>query len=147
MHGSLSMAINFAEINYLAVVVAGLATFFLGGLWYSALFAKLWIKLHGYSEEKISAMKARMKPAVFFGGMIVCDLVIAFVVAILVGALNLRLPLEGALLGFLLWLGPAAAIQLTSQIASDKHFGLYLIDTSYQLIYLVMMGAILGGWR
>ena len=30
------------EINYLAVLAAGLATFMLGGLWYTALFGRLW---------------------------------------------------------------------------------------------------------
>src|SRR5438552_883479 len=132
------MSIDFAAINYLAVLVAGLATFMLGGVWYSGLFGKLWIKLHGYSEEKVNAMKARIKPPVFFGGMIVCDLIIAFVMAILVVALNLTTVQGGALLGFLIWLGPAAAIQMTSHIASDRHIGLYLIDASYQFIYLIM---------
>ena len=35
------MPFKFDEINLLAVLVAGLATFFLGGLWYTALFGKL----------------------------------------------------------------------------------------------------------
>jgi len=141
------MTIDFSEINFLAVLVAGLATFMLGGIWYMALFGKLWMKLNGYSEEKMKEMQALIPPPLFFGGMIVCDLVIALVVAILAAALKVSTPAGGALLGFLIWLGPAAAIRMTSHLASDRHFGLYFIDISYQLVYLVMMGAILGGWR
>ena len=40
------------QINYLAVGVAALATFFLGALWYSPLlFGKLWLKAHGAESE------------------------------------------------------------------------------------------------
>jgi hypothetical protein len=145
--GGIAVPINFSEINYLAVLVAGLATFMLGGLWYMALFGKLWAKLHGYSEEKMKEMQAKVPPPIFFGGMIVCDLVIALVMAILTSSLRVDTAAGGALLGFLIWLGPAAAIRMTSQLASDKPIGLYFIDISYQLIYLVMMGVVLAVWR
>jgi hypothetical protein len=141
------MTIDFSDINFLAVLVAGLATFMLGGLWYMALFGKLWARLHGYSEEKMKDMQAKVPPPLFFGGMIICDLVIALVVAILVVGLRINTAAGGVLLGFLIWLGPAAAIRMTSQLASDKPIGLYFIDVTYQLVYLLMMGAILGGWR
>jgi hypothetical protein len=134
-------------INYWAVVVAGLATFFLGGLWYTALFGKKWVKLQGYTEERIKEMRTRRPPPVFFGGMIVCYLIIAFVMALLLTGYTNPTALDGALFGALVWLGPVACNAMTAFISTDKPFGLYLIDQSYQLLFLVMTGAILGGWR
>jgi hypothetical protein len=140
------MPFKFDELNWLAVLVAGLATFFLGGMWYTALFGKLWIALAGYSEEKVRELKARTPPAVFFGGMVVCYLVVAFVVAVLVTSLGLTTPVAGAALGVLLWLA-VAAVGMTAHLAGDKSIGMYLIDMSFQLIFLLLMGAVLAAWR
>lgn len=141
------MPLKLAEINYPAVLVAGLIAFLVGAVWYTALFGKLWIKLHGYSEAKVKDMQAAMSPPHFFGGMILSYLVLSFVMALLLANFTGPSALTGAVLGFLLWLGPAAAIAMTGHIASDKPFALYLLDVSCQLVYLILMGAVLGAWR
>ena len=138
---------DLSQINYLAVFVLGIATFLLGGLWYGPLFGKVWIRGHNWSEEKVKEMQAKLSPAKFFGGMIVADIVIAFTVAVLVVNLNVKHVFGGAMLGLIVWAGPAAAIQFTSHLASDRRISAYLVDVSYQLIYLVMMGAVLAYWR
>jgi hypothetical protein len=141
-----SLMISFSGINLLAVLSAGVITFFLGAVWYMPLFGKLWIKLHGYSEEKVKKMQARLAPAVFFGGMLASYLLIALVVGALVVSLGLKEPLEGAFLGVLLWL-IVAAVGFTAYLASDKHIGIYAIDTGYQLTFLLFMGVLLSMWR
>ncbi len=41
------------EVSYLAVIVAALSAFLLGGLWYSPLlFAKPWMAAAGITEEQ-----------------------------------------------------------------------------------------------
>ena len=141
------MTIELGAINWWAVLVAGLATFFLGGLWYQALFGKLWVRLHGYSPEKVKAMQAAKPPPVFFGGMVVAYVLLAAVIAVLANACGAATSSGGATLGFLLWLGPAMAIGFTAWLASDRVIGVFVIDWAYQLVFLVMMGAIIGGWR
>jgi hypothetical protein len=141
------MDFDFSTINLVAVAVAAVATFFLGALWYTVLFGKLWIKLNGYTEEKVKEMQARRPPPVFFGLLLVCYFILALVMASLVTVFKIDTALTGAALGFLLWLGPAAAIQMTGYLSSDRSMGVYLIDIAYQFIYLIMMGAILGAWR
>ena len=42
------------SINYFAVLVAALSAFPIGGLWYSLLFAKPWMKEIGFNEEEFS---------------------------------------------------------------------------------------------
>jgi hypothetical protein len=141
------MPLTFPAINYAAVLVAGLLAFVIGAVWYSALFGKQWVKLHGYSEAKVKEMQAAMSPPRFLGGMLLCYLVLALVMALVLTSFPERNALTGAVLGFLLWLGPAAAIAMTGHIASDKPFALYLIDVGCQLVYLVLMGAVLGAWQ
>ena len=47
------------HVNFLAVGVAALTTIFIGALWYSPLlFHKVWVKAHGYSEEKATEAKS-----------------------------------------------------------------------------------------
>ena len=140
------MTIDLSGINYPAVLVAGLGTFVLGGVWYTVLFGKLWQRLHSYTEEKIKEMQAKMSPPTFFGGMILCYLVLALAVAVLVTTFKIESAYDGAVLGALLWLA-AAAIGMTGHLASSKVFGIFLIDVSFQLIYLVLMGVVLGAWR
>jgi hypothetical protein len=36
---------------------------------------------------------------------------------------------------------------MTNWIASDKPIGAFLIDAGCALVYLVLMGSILGAWR
>jgi hypothetical protein len=53
---------DFSTINYLAVLVAALSTFVLGGLWYSPmLFGKAWMQLNNFTDADLQTFsKARM---------------------------------------------------------------------------------------
>ena len=141
------MKLELEGVNWLAVLAAGAATFFLGAIWYQALFGRLWKELHGYSSEQLKALQAKRPPALFFGGMIAAYLLLAGVMAVFAVALGLHGWRDGAVFGGLLWLGPALVIGFTAWLASDKHIGILAIDAAYQLVFLVMMGVILGGWK
>jgi hypothetical protein len=141
------MQIDLTAINWWAVLVATVATFLLGGLWYSALSGKLWARMQGWTDEQVKQIQANMNPAIFFGGMLISYFILAVVVALLVINLDLRTAVGGATLGLLLWLGPAAAIHMTGHLASNKPIGAFLIDTAYHFLYLVGMGVLLAIWR
>ena len=54
------------HINYIAVIVAAVIAFAIGGLWYSPLlFANLWVKAHGYSEERLKEMQTKRSSQIF----------------------------------------------------------------------------------
>jgi hypothetical protein len=142
----MTMPFRFADVNYLAVLVAGLIAFVVGAVWYTALFGKVWIRLQGFSDEKVKEMKANMSPVKFFGGMLLSYLVLAWVIAIILTGLPETEARTGATLGFFVWLG-VAAIGVTNHLPSGKRPGVYLIDTGCQLVYLVLMGLLLGAWR
>lgn len=137
---------QFTTVNYLAVIVAALATFFIGALWYSPLlFAKQWVKAHGYSEEKLKEMQKSAMPAYLVS--LVSYVVMAYVLAVFMANMNLTGASDGMTVGFLAWLGFAATIGLTANMFSEKKIATYYLDASYQLVYLLVMGAILGAWR
>lgn len=51
------------EVNLTAVVVATLAMFVVGGVWYGVVFGKLWGKIHGFdklSKKKQKEMQSQM---------------------------------------------------------------------------------------
>ena len=132
--------------NFLALLVAVVATFALGALWYSPLvFGNMWVRAHGYSPERLERMKKAAPRA--YGISFVAFLVMAHVFAFLAAHVGVGTALGGAKLGLALWLGFAATIGLTSWVYSDKPLTTYLIDAGYQLVYLLVMGAIIGAWR
>lgn len=141
------LKIDLATVNWLAVLAAALAAFFLGAIWYTAMFGKLWVRLQGLTEERQREIQALRPPALFFGGMIVAYFMLAVAVALLVTSFGLTSWTQGVLLGLVLWIGPGAALALTGHLASDRPFGVYLIDAGFQLVALPMMGVILALWR
>lgn len=134
------------QLNLLAVLVSALAAFFLGALWYSPiLLGKAWVKAHGYTEEKMNEMRKTAKRAYLVS--LFCYLIMAFVLATLLGHMQISSMGMGLWIGFLVWLGFAATIGLTSNMFSEKPLSTYLIDAGYQLAYLLIMSAILTAWR
>lgn len=141
------MSIDFGSINYWAVLAAAFATFMLGGLWYTAFFGQKRVALLGWSEQKVAEAQKRTPPPVFFSVMIVAYLATAFILAVLANASGVDTLGEGLVLGLLAWLGFALAIGATGHIAADVSHGVFGIDLTFQLVFLLMMGAIIGAWR
>ena len=140
-------AINWSEINWLAVAVAGFATFMLGGVWYTALFGKAWQAAHGFTEDDIKSAQAQMNPPKFFGLMFLCYLILALGMAILLQWTGIATLAGGAAVGALVGLIIVGPIVFTNHLPSMVKAPGFLIDAAYSLIYCTMIGAILGAWR
>ena len=133
-------------INLLAIPVAALAAFLIGGLWYSPLlFAKAWVAAHGHSPEQLAAMMAKQGRT--YSLSFIAFLLMATVLSIFLKYLGVDHMHQGAGWGFHAWLGFALPLGFVAQLYSEKKFATFLIDTGYQLVYLTAMGAILGAWR
>jgi hypothetical protein len=134
------------QVKILAILVAAVAAFALGALWYSpVLFAKPWMKAHGYTPDKLEAMKKNTGRA--YGVSFVCFLVMAAAMAILIHRLGIRSMLGGVKLGGICWLGFVATTGLTANMYSDKPLSAYVIDASYQLVYMLTIASILAIWH
>jgi hypothetical protein len=142
---------DFPTINYLAVLVAGIVIFMLGGLWYSpVLFAKRWIALQGRTEEQERAQAAAANMPLMYLSAFICGLVTALVMAMVLGHMATSVHLNaahGATIGFMCWLGFAATTSYATALFSGKPKQLWLIDSTYNLVSFVLAGMILAIWR
>ena len=138
--------IELLHLNYLAVGVGALVAFFIGGIWYAALFAKAWARQHGHSPEQLRQMQAKRPMPVFFGVLIVCYFVAAAAMGMLMQSMAGVSLQAGVRVGLLSWL-IVAAFRMTAHISSPRPIGAFLIDSGFDLIALPVMGAILGSWR
>lgn len=134
------------SLNYLAILVAAVSTYAFGMLWYNPImFGKQWFAAHGYTPAQMDAMKVTMPRAYtisFFS-----YLVMAAGLAFFMGLIHIARWQGGAKTGALVWLVFVATTGLTMHQFSGKKFATWVIDAGYQLVSLVAMGAILGGWQ
>ena len=139
---------EFMGLNLLSVLAAAIATMILGFLWYSPLlFAKPWTVAMGYDLNDKAKMEAMRKGAgKLYGITFVTSLVSAFVLAKIIDVTTVTSALYGMKIGFAVWLGFVTTVQLTSTLFKKRPIKLYLIDTGYQLVCYLLMGAILAKW-
>jgi len=147
---------HFPPVNYLAVLVAAILMFILGGLWYSpVLFMKKWLALQDRTEEQMKAQATAANMPLMYASAFVTALITAWVMAHLLGNFAVAVDPDvmrpsaahGAAFGFVCWLGFVAPTTYTTAIFSGKPKQLWFIDTTYYLVSFVIAGAILGAWR
>ena len=133
-----------AQINWLAILVAALAAFAAGAVWYTVLFSKAWLRYHLVPPERQSKLGGSL--VVTFSVMILAYAVMATVLEFLIQALEIQNPLDGALLGLLIGLGVAMFVTLVENRLQKKPVKAFLIDGSFQIIMLSLMGSIIASW-
>lgn len=135
------------EVNYLAVLVAGVVNMVIGFLWYSyMLFAKPWMKEMGYTKQSMQADQKKMAPyyALSFVAALVMAYVLSHVMAFSQNFYNYTAVMTGLSTGFFMWLGFVGPVQMTDVIFGKKSWNLYFINTGYQLVSLLAMGVVIG---
>jgi surface polysaccharide O-acyltransferase-like enzyme len=139
---------EFMGVNLLSVLAAAIATMILGFLWYSPiLFAKPWTVAMGYDlNDKAKMDEMRKGAGKLYGITFVASLLSAFVLAKIIDVTTVTSALYGMKIGFAVWLGFVTTVQLTSTLFKKRPIKLYLIDTGYQLVCYLVMGAILAKW-
>lgn len=142
------------EINIIAVLVAAIASFVVGMLWYSpALFGNTWIRLMGFSEEEQTSMKnepmTKKMTLAFIGNLVMAGVLSHMLVVwsatefAVWGSTALT---RGLSFAFWIWLALFATSMLGSVLWEKKPWKLYFINASYQLVNLLVIAAILGAW-
>jgi len=133
------------QVNYLAVLIASIVPMIIGGLWYSPLlFAKQFMALIGKTEEEL---KKGFNPARDYGLSFVSSLVMSFVLAHFVHYAQASTIAGGLQAGFWSWLGFVVTTNSSTVIFEQRKSGLYFLNMGYNLICLLIMGAILAVWR
>lgn len=126
------------EINWLAVIAAAVSSFVLGGIWYSALFAKAWQAAAGVTDAQIK--NANM--GLIFGGSFVLALVASASFAAFLG--NEPDAMTGALYGLtagLCWVATSIGMDY---LFERRSLALFLINGGYHTLQFTLIGLILG---
>ena len=132
------------QINWLAVLVAGLAYFFLGAFWYSALFGKKW---QSYNQALMNDSNAKKGTAVIMFASFILMLICAFGLALIVTRLSLTGWKVGLKLGLLTGICFAATAVHISYIYEKRPLGLHLINGLYNVIGNIIAAIIIASWR
>ncbi|HUP11567.1 MAG TPA: DUF1761 domain-containing protein [Niastella sp.] len=139
-------------INWWAVLVAGISSFVVGGIWYSpGLFGKAWMKDNSFTEEQIRKGGNKEK---IFGFTLIFSLLMSVNLAMFLAA-PADCPPQcvaktditwGAIAGFLAGIWTFCAIAIHS-LFEFKPWRLICINGFYSIVALILMGAIIGAWR
>jgi hypothetical protein len=135
----------FAGINYWAVLVAGVAGFGFGGVWYR-LLAESWKAAHGFTTEQIRAHHGKGAAPWPLIVAAIADLVIAWGLAGVIGHLGAVTVKNGLIAAFFLWLGFVITTLVVNNTFGMRNAKLIVIDGGHWLGVLLLMGAIIGAW-
>ena len=139
---------DFMGVKLWAVALAAVATMVVGFLWYSPLlFARPWMVAMGYDpDDKTRIAEMQKSAGPMYGISLLASLISAFVLAKVLVGMTIYSALYGMKIGFAVWLAFVATVQLTDKMFGQRPMKLFLINTGYQLVCYVVMGAILGKW-
>lgn len=133
------MAELLSSLNWIAVLSASLAYFFLGALWYSpVLFAKPWMKIKNIPQDHEGGS------TVMFLYTYLLELVAVISLALFMAAMGIESAAVGALIGFGAGAGFVFTLSGTTGIFSETPLKLHLIDNGYHVVGLTLAGLIIG---
>jgi len=126
-------------INYLAVVVAALAGFGMGWVWY-AVFGKAWQEGLGRKRDD---MKPTPMPFIISG---VSCLLMAWMLAGLISHLNQVSVQGGVISAFFVWVGFVLTTVGVNQVFQGVRPVVTAIDVGHWFAVLLLMGAVIGAF-
>lgn len=139
----MEIGINFASINWLAVMVATLAGFMLGGAWYSPLLCGRF--LPGLMENlETRTGQSRNIPAIFSLSFAMLWLAASFLAGLLGAEAGPREGFDVGLAIGLFFVFPAHTI---AAIFGARPTRIVFINGAYFMALFAAMGAILGAWH
>jgi hypothetical protein len=137
-------------LNYLAVLLAALASFAFGAVWYGAL-SKPWQAARGSLPSGSERATPRLGPVpVAYIVAFLAELIMAWMLAGLLlhlaqGGLPAG-PRSGLITAAFLWLGFVATTLLVNHAFQGAKTVLTLIDGGHWLGVMLIQGALLGSW-
>jgi hypothetical protein len=134
---------SFAGINFLAVLAAAVAGWLASAVWYMSL-GKIYQAAQGKTPEQCK--EDMKKPGAFlpFLYAFIGNLVIAWMLAGVLGHLGQVTLKDGVISGAFLWFGFILTTMVVNFCFSGRDKRLLLIDLGNWLIVMVVMGAVIG---
>ena len=132
----------FAGINYVAVLVATVAGFLFGGVWYG-VFSKQWMAAIGKTEKELKSSGSLAIPMIVTA---IAQLVMAYVLAGVIGHLGPGrvTPWNGVVSAFFIWFGFVLTTLVVNHSFQGQKGVLTALDGGHWLGVLLIQGAIIG---
>lgn len=144
------------EINYLAIIVAGLIPSILGFIYYGPLFGKAWMASQGKTEAELTPSN----PALAYGGSMLLSMLLSmalfFTIQLVHKDVNAAGELtiashntfgHGALHGGMIGLTIVVPIIVSLGIFHKFNWKTTLLNVGFWTSCLAIMGGILDAWR
>jgi hypothetical protein len=130
-------------MNVYAIVLAAIASFMFGWLWYGVLFSDAWLEACGKSRDEVKGDTPSPTPFIIsFVGLVVMACVLAGVLRHL-GADQVTLR-SGVVTGVFMWLGFVITTMVVNNAFRGAKPSLTLIDGGHWLGVLILQGAVIG---
>jgi hypothetical protein len=127
------------DVSWLAIVLAAVSGFLVGGLWYGPIMGKRWMGAVGLTEEQIKEGSMGL----IYGGAFAFSLLASWTLAHTYASYAYELSFFAKmLLSFGVALGFIVPAIGTNYLFSQKSKALFFIDAGYWLLFYIAMGAV-----
>jgi len=134
------VTLDFAGVNWLAVIVAAVAGIIVGFIWYAPpVFGRRWARASGIELPQ----PGEVQPMTYVGA-VVTAVVTAYVLAVLIGGLGAATLVDGVIVGVVVWLGFVATWLASGVFFERRSTEWWAINAGQAVVSLALMGAIIG---
>jgi hypothetical protein len=130
--------------NYWAIAVAAIACFLFEALWYS-LFLDNWLDGIGRTRQWLTS--SGMNPNLQYATALISAAAIAMAISCITQLTGPQTARRGIRVAGLVWFGFVFTTWSTEYIFEVRTIRLLAINAGFWLFGMVLMGAIVGGWR
>ena len=132
------------KINWIAVLVAAIAHWLLGAVWFTT-FSKPWMAGLRLPPEVLQAYMAHPDFWPYLIALL-CNIILAYIIARLLGMGAGHNLFRGIRIGLLV--GLAACVAMVTELAFEMMGRSFMvIAAGYPLVGCILMGFILGAWK
>jgi len=136
------------NVNGIGVLVAALAGFVVGGIWYSPmLLGKQYMKEIGRTMADMENWKKHHSLAGAYLQGFLISLVMTYVLAYVLGFTSAVLPVDAARDAFWIWLGFVAPVTASAVTWEGKSWKWWAIVNGQNLIALIVSALVLVLWK
>jgi hypothetical protein len=131
-------------VNWAAIVLAGVADWILGAVWFT-VFSNQWRAGLRMSQEELQAYSSHPNFWPYLIALL-CSIGLAYVIARIVSHSQTHGLFRGISTGILV--GFAAAVAMVTEMVFEARVGSFiLISAAYPLLGCILMGVIIGSWK
>jgi len=130
------------SVNYLAITVAAIINLILGFLWYGPLFGRRWMALSNITPQQMAGGSIAKTTV----GSFITALIMFYILSLVVDWSGAKSIGAGAAAGWWMWLGFVGTVMLNSVLYERRPVALYVLNTAYHLVSLIIGGALLAVW-